>query len=465
MSESVKDVVSKGFCVGCGACASLDKNNQGLSLNEFGQYQPNLNNFASENIALASKICPFSDDAPDETAIGNELFENSKNYDPRIGKFESIYVGHAGDNNSFRKEGSSGGLTNWLVSYLLKKKIIDAAIVVGPSKDRKKNQAIYTYQIVEDHNELGTYAKSKYYPVELSQVIKQVKSQDKRFAFVGVPCYVKTMRNLCANDSALNAKIKFCISIVCGHQKSSRYGEYLGAQMDIRHNDIELIDFRLKNEGQPANRYATQLITSDKITQRDVFDLDGTDWGLGFFKYKACDYCDDVAGETADITLGDAWLPGEIKDWRGNNILIVRNTKIAEIINTSLVAGEIDLRPSSPDEFYLSQSANYRHKIDGLSYRLIQSNKVGEWVPKKRVSVDSNKLKLSKRRMKALAIRSILRDESHSRYARCRESGGVLKFRIQMIPLMVKYHFFAGSLTKFIVKELIKIQRKVFYFK
>ena len=123
MSESVKDVVSKGFCVGCGACASLDKNNQGLSLNEFGQYQPNLNNFASENIALASKICPFSDDAPDETAIGNELFENSKNYDPRIGKFESIYVGHAGDNNSFRKEGSSGGLTNWLVSYLLKKKI------------------------------------------------------------------------------------------------------------------------------------------------------------------------------------------------------------------------------------------------------------------------------------------------------------------------------------------------------
>ena len=105
---------------------------------------------------------------------------------------------------------------------------------------------------------------------------------------------------------------------------------------------------------------------------------------------------------------------------RGNNILIVRNTKIAEIINTSLVAGEIDLRPSSPDEFYLSQSANYRHKIDGLSYRLIQSNKVGEWVPKKRVSVDSNNLKLSKRRMKALAIRSILRDESHSRYARCR---------------------------------------------
>ena len=158
-------------------------------------------------------------------------------------------------------------------------------------------------------------------------------------------------------------------------------------------------------------------------------------------------------------------MPGEIKDWRGNNILIVRNSKIAEIINTSLVAGEIDLRPSSPDEFYLSQSANYRHKIDGLSYRLIQSNKVGEWVPKKRVSVDSNKLKLSKRRMKALAIRSILRDESHSRYARCRESGGVLKFRIQMIPLMVKYHFFAGSLTKFIVKELIKIQRKVFHFK
>ena len=465
MSDCVKEVVSKGFCVGCGACASLDESNQGLSLNEFGQYEPNLDDFAPENIALANKVCPFSDDAPNETATGYKLFENSKNSDPRIGKFDSIYVGHAGDNNRFRKEGSSGGLTNWLVAYLLEKKIIDGAIVVGPNKDRKKNQAIYTYQIVEDQKELGAYAKSKYYPVELSQVIEQVKSQDKRFAFVGVPCYVKTMRNLCANDSSLNAKIKFCISIVCGHQKSARYGEYLGAQMNIKQSDIELIDFRLKNEGQPANRYATQLITSDKVTQRDVFDLDGTDWGLGFFKYKACDYCDDVAGETADITLGDAWLPGEIKDWRGNNIVIVRNTEISEIIKTSSLVGDIQLRLSSPDEFYLSQSANYRHKIDGLSYRLIQANKLGEWVPKKRVSDDPNNLNLSKRRMKALDMRSILRDESHNRYARFRESGGVLKFRIQMIPLMVKYHFFAGSLTKFIVKELIKIQRKLFQFR
>jgi hypothetical protein len=130
-----------------------------------------------------------------------------------------------------------------------------------------------------------------------------------------------------------------------------------------------------------------------------------------------------------------------------------------------LLAGNIDLRPSSPDEFYLSQSANYRHKIDGLPYRLMQSNKIGEWAPKKRVSVNSKKLKLSKQRIKALAVRSVLRDESHSRYSHFRKSRGVLGFRIQMLPLVIKYHFFAGSLTKFIAKELIKFQRKLFRFK
>ena len=462
MSNTVQDVISKGFCVGCGACASIQPNIENMTLNHLGQYEPKLQHLTSEAMDLADKICPFSDDSLNETQLGNKIFKNSENFDLRIGHYDSVHVGYAGEKNKYREEGSSGGLTNWLLAYLLKNKLIDGAIVVGSNDDRKANQTIYSYQIIDNYNDLGSCAKSKYYPVELSQVVQLVKAQKRRFAFVGVPCYVKAIRNLCLSDSELDERIKFCISIVCGHQKSARYGEYLGAQMGINHEDINLVDFRVKNKGQPANRYATKLIATDRVEQRDVFDLDGTDWGLGFFKYKACDYCDDVAGETADITLGDAWLPHEIKDWKGNNIVIVRNREIAEILKKSSLSGEIQLRPSSAKEFQLSQIANYRHKVEGLSYRIINSRKAGEWVPQKRVSENENQLNLTKRRMKALDIRSILRDESHIKYSACRGSGGVLKFKIQMLPMVIKYHFFAGSLTKYIVKGLMKINRKFF---
>lgn len=41
--------------------------------------------------------------------------------------------------------------------------------------------------------------------------------------------------------------------------------------------------------------------------------------------YKACDFCDDVFAETADIALGDAWLPEYVQDGNGTNVVVTRN--------------------------------------------------------------------------------------------------------------------------------------------
>ncbi|MGC9322644.1 MAG: Coenzyme F420 hydrogenase/dehydrogenase, beta subunit C-terminal domain, partial [Kosmotogaceae bacterium] len=62
-------------------------------------------------------------------------------------------------------------------------------------------------------------------------------------------------------------------------------------------------------------------------------DFYGYNWGYGFFKYKACDYCDDVVSETADVSVGDAWLPEYVNDSGGTNVVIVRNPVIKKIID------------------------------------------------------------------------------------------------------------------------------------
>ena len=36
----------------------------------------------------------------------------------------------------------------------------------------------------------------------------------------------------------------------------------------------------------------------------------------------ACEFCDDVVGETADMSVGDAWLPGYVSDWRGTSVVV-----------------------------------------------------------------------------------------------------------------------------------------------
>ncbi|MCG3561936.1 DEAD/DEAH box helicase, partial [Klebsiella pneumoniae] len=55
------------------------------------------------------------------------------------------------------------------------------------------------------------------------------------------------------------------------------------------------------------------------------------------------DFTDDVMNETADITLGDAWLPEYTMDSEGNNIVIIRNPIIKRIVEKALTEGRIKL--------------------------------------------------------------------------------------------------------------------------
>ena len=49
------------------------------------------------------------------------------------------------------------------------------------------------------------------------------------------------------------------------------------------------------------------------------------------FKYKACDFCDDVFAETADVVVGDAWIPKYLT--QGNSLVVTRSSLFDSLIN------------------------------------------------------------------------------------------------------------------------------------
>ena len=100
---------------------------------------------------------------------------------------------------------------------------------------------------------------------------------------------------------------------------------------------------------------------------------------------KACDWCDDVFGETADVTIGDAWLPGWVQDGLGNNVVIVRNEKVLALIETALDAGRLYLESVDAEVAASTQSGGIRDRRDGLAYRLWLDDRSGHWHPLKRV--------------------------------------------------------------------------------
>ncbi len=113
----------------------------------------------------------------------------------------------------------------------------------------------------------------------------------------------------------------------------------------------------------------------------------GGNWGHGMFQLNACNYCDDIFAEAADVVFGDAWLAEYTPDWRGTNVVVNRNAIVAEILKDGVADGSIELDSLSASKAAESQSGNYRHRRIGLSVRLADDRRAQRWVPRKRVEI------------------------------------------------------------------------------
>src|SRR5690606_7180320 len=94
------------------------------------------------------------------------------------------------------------------------------------------------------------------------------------------------------------------------------------------------------------------------------------DWGSGYFQNPACNFCDDVVAETADISFGDAWVEPYSSDGRGTNVVIVRTAHLNELLKGAVHEGRLDLHEVDARFVEETQAAGFRQRREGLSYRL-----------------------------------------------------------------------------------------------
>src|SRR5206468_11182672 len=94
----------------------------------------------------------------------------------------------------FRPNGSSGGLTSWVAAELLRTGAVDGIAHVAPTDPAAGG--LFAYRISRSLDELSAGAKSRYYPVELSQVLREIRERPGRYAIVGIPCFIKAINLL-----------------------------------------------------------------------------------------------------------------------------------------------------------------------------------------------------------------------------------------------------------------------------
>jgi coenzyme F420-reducing hydrogenase beta subunit len=312
--------------------------------------------------------CPFSPAAPSEDVIAAERFGKAPAVDRCIGRFEAAYVGYAVE-DPFRPNGSSGGLTSWVSAELLRTGMVDGVGHVVPTDPVSGRH--FTYRISRSINELSEGAKSRYYPVELSQVLAEIRATPGRYAIVGVPCFIKAIHLLRRADSLINDRVTHTLGLFCGHMKSAAMVESFAWQLGTELKNVRALDYRVKDENRPANWYRAHLDLIDGgSAEKDWWHLADGDWGAGFFQNPACDWCDDVVAETADVSFGDAWIEPFSSDGRGTNVVVARSRELKDLIEAARADGRLNLQPVDAEFIIRTQAAGLRHRREGLAYRL-----------------------------------------------------------------------------------------------
>lgn len=441
-------VIANGYCVGCGACAIPEQSPFTIVMDDYGQYQSRLSGpkvFAKTESDY-EQICPFGSRAPNEDEIAAQYYSETCEHNTQLGYYKGVYAGYVTE-GEFRSRGSSGGMGSWVLNELLEQNLVDYVLhVKSASADEDLNKIPFKYSISKSADEVQQGGKSRYYPIELSEVLETVLGQPGRYAVVGIPCFIKSIRLLQRQDPILAERIHYCVGLVCGHLKSANYAESLAWQMEIEPSDLKAIDFRIKDLSQSANRYSTYAKGSIIEKTVPTSKLFGKDWGAGAFKYKACDFCDDVYAETADVVLGDAWLPQYVKDSYGTSIVITRSVEIERLISNASVEKRLKLDQLSIGDAQRSQGAGLRHRKNAIAYRLYCEVIKGHWVPSKRVAPSPN---LDPRReMKRQRLRTKLRDVSHRSFLEAKRCNDIRIYFNAMNPIYEDYLRLSRSLVR-----------------
>ena len=379
----ISSVVDNDLCIGCGLCTYVCPSNAlKMQWSDLGFLVADIaGDCCDEGTCLT--VCPFNPEEKDknknETGLAKSFLTEATQSDDKLGRYIGLYAGYSEEH---RPTSSSGGIASYIFEQLLEKNIVDHIFSVGESQSGDTH---YEYVVKSSKEELKSASKTKYYPVTLATVLPELNKLQGRVAVVGIACFVKALRLAQVTDPYLKQKIPFIVGIICGGVKSRFFTEYLASKAGAQINAFTSPKYRVKDLNSTAHNYAFSchdtVDGSEKLIKMQTV---GDMWGTGLFKANACDFCDDVTTELADISLGDAWLEPFNKDGHGTSVIITRSEAADLLMQNGITVGDLNIEVLPREAMIASQQGSFNHRHDGLHVRIKESNGKKIPIPQKR---------------------------------------------------------------------------------
>ncbi len=456
-------VLEPDLCVRSGVYTAIDPSLT-MTLNADGEYDYHgLARSADGSLERILRISAFGEPPFNETDFANSAFPptSGTNKHPVIGNYRGLFAGFPTEGD-YRELGSSGGVATWLLVELLRTGRIDGVIHMAPTLH---GEGLFGYRVSHSEDEIRGGSKTRYYPGQMGDALVEIKRLGGRYAITAIPSFAYEIRLLQHELPEYKKLIPYVIGLIAGHQKTANYALNLAWQLGAEPERVESVEFRKKIPTRPANRYATEVtFRTDDGRLQTVSGLQGvlfgSDWGHGMFKSNFSDFTEDALNETADVVLGDAWLPRYKVDSRGTNLIITRNQELDDLIKAASAAGRLHLEVLSEAEVIQSQSGVVRQNYDELPYRFRYIAQRGGYVPAQR---RTNTADIPLPRKLVQVARVLSTAAAPVAWAAARSAGDYDSFRVAMRPHIKRYRWAQRlvSWKSWPTKALVKLKKKL----
>jgi len=323
--KSLKErVIDTGLCTSCGTCVGICPTSC-ISINE--SFEPQLFRGCND-CGLCLNFCP----SMDFDFIRFRMENKKAKKDSFIGGYQNLYFGRTID-QQIRNKASGGGIVSTMLISALENRLIDGAIVARMDEEKIGRTRIV---VAENRDDVLKAAQSKYIPVPINMILKEIKSRKGEFALVGLPCHIHAIRKLQADGPTWCAdKIKFLVGLFCGSSLNSNFVDYILSIFNLKKTDVKELHFRYRRHPTTSS-----LLIATKDGKRFFLDRADYSWLFYLFAKEACQYCIDHTNEFADISVGDMRpFPTDSPNYRVieplQSVIIVRTEKGGELFRNT----------------------------------------------------------------------------------------------------------------------------------
>lgn len=342
--NNITRIIQSQLCNGCGTCYSICPKSA-ISIQkslQLGILTANIDGSKCTNCGLCLEVCHSNDILSGKQIINRDL----------IGSYKGIYCGYSQD-NALRYRASSGGIVSSLLRYLKTNNIIDGFILIKPSGESPFDNCPF---ISYDVDEILRYAGTRYFPIPVNMVLKELSQIRGKFVIIGTPCQISALRKYEKQNRSISEKIFLRISFFCGGVPNLDAHKYYMEMHSIDESKVRSI---YRGNGWPGNN-VFELDTGETILipKRPKTVLEQTYHTLVFFPVfaqKRCLLCNDRFGNASDISVGDAWLKEYESDQIGTSLIISRNPAARDILLQMRSEKELYLQESTEEQLINSQ--------------------------------------------------------------------------------------------------------------